>query len=31
VTYDKVVSRWKELDLPGNPPEIIVFEERTER
>ena len=29
-TYDQVVSRWKELDLPGKPTEITVFEERTE-
>jgi hypothetical protein len=30
-TYDQVVSRWKELDLPGKPPEVMVFEERIER
>jgi 4-hydroxy-3-polyprenylbenzoate decarboxylase len=25
-TYDRVVSRWNELGLPGKPPEITVFE-----
>ncbi len=28
-TYERVVSRWAELGLPGKPPEIRVFEERS--
>jgi len=27
-TYDRVVSRWNELGLPGKPPEITVFENK---
>lgn len=26
-TYDRVVGRWKELGMPGEPPEISFFEE----
>jgi 4-hydroxy-3-polyprenylbenzoate decarboxylase len=25
--HDKIIKRWKELDLPGEPPQILTFEE----
>ena len=28
-TYERVVSRWSELGLPGKPPEVTVFEEKS--
>jgi hypothetical protein len=28
-TYERVVARWSELGLPGKPPEVTVFEEKS--
>ena len=25
--YNKVVARWQELGLPGNPPAVTIFED----